>query len=80
MKIEEKYVRVGERGQVVIPKALREAEGIRPRQLVRIMGEPGQIVIRKTSHVKEPEDVIFDILGKMKLTDKDWKRIHKQRE
>lgn len=79
MKIEEKYVKVGERGQVVIPKALREAEGIRPNQLVKIIGEPGQIVIRKISHIQEPEDVIFDILGKMKLADKDWEKIHRQR-
>jgi len=80
MKIEEKYVKVGERGQVVIPKSLRDAEGIKPHQFVKIISEPGQIVIRKVSPAKEPEDVIFNILKKAKFTNKDWEMIHKERE
>ena len=33
MKIEEKYVKVGERGQIVIPKSMRVSEGIKPNQI-----------------------------------------------
>lgn len=80
MKIEEKYTKVGERGQIVIPKSFREIEGIKPNQFVKILREPGQIVIRKVSPVKEPEDVIFNILTKAKFSEKDWERIHKERE
>lgn len=80
MKIEQKYVKVGERGQIVIPKSMREEEDMRPNQLVRIIKEPGQIVIRKATSSKSPEDSIFEILGKMKFTENDWKKIQKERE
>lgn len=80
MKIEEKYVKVGERGQVVIPKSFRETEGIKPNQFVKMVSEPNQIVIRKISPIKEPEDVIFNILTKAKFTEEDWKKTHEERE
>ena len=80
MKIEEKYVKVGERGQVVIPKSFRDSEGIKPNQFVKMVSEPNQIVIRKISPVKEPEDIIFNILTKAKFTDQDWERVHEERE
>ena len=80
MKIEQKYAKVGERGQIVIPKSMREEEDMRPNQLVRIIKEPGQIVIRKVTSAKSPEDTILEIFSKAKFTEKDWKRIHNERE
>jgi len=80
MKIEQKYAKVGWRGQVVIPKRMREEEGIAPNQIVRIIKEPGQIVIRKMTSAKLPEDTILEIFSKAKFTNRDWERIHKERE
>ena len=82
MKIEEKYVKVGERGQVVIPKTMRDSEHIKPNQILRIKNIPGAIVIEKPSTVKSPEEKILEILTKTKarFTEKDWEQIHKERE
>lgn len=38
---------VGERGQVTIPKALRDRMGIRPGQRLEFSEEDGRIVVRK---------------------------------
>ena len=82
MKIEEKYVKVGERGQIVIPKSMRVSANIKPKQILRIKNIPGAIVIEKPSTVKSPEEKILDILTKtkVKFTEKDWEQIHKERE
>lgn len=82
MKIEHKYTKVGARGQIVIPKSIRDAEGIRPNQILRIKNIPGAIVIEKPAKVKSPEEAILDIVNKIKVkfTEKDWEEIHKERE
>ena len=82
MKIEEKYVKVGERGQIVIPKSMRVSEGIKPNQILRIKKIPGAIIIEKPLTVKSPEEKILEIFAKtkVKFTEKDWERIHKERE
>jgi AbrB family looped-hinge helix DNA binding protein len=81
MKIEEKYVRIGERGQIVIPKRMREESKMKPGEMVKIVNEPNQIVIRKEQKVSG-EELFFETLAKMKgkITMKDWDRIHKERE
>lgn len=79
MKFEEKYVKVGERGQIVIPKKIREREGIRPMHFVKVIDMPGQIVIKKVTS-GEPEKRFFELLGKTGLSSKDWGRIHRLRE
>ncbi len=79
MKIEEKYTKVGERGQIVIPKSIREKYGIKPKQMLRIVEMPGEIMIRKPV-TEEPEKRFFELLTKTGLSSKYWKRIHKERE
>ena len=76
----EKYVKVGERGQIAIPKEMREKEGIEPKNIVRILDIGGEIIIRTQKRKKSPEDRILEILQKAKLGDKDWMEIRKERE
>ena len=76
----EKYVKVGERGQIAIPKEIREKEGIEPKNIVRILDVGGEIMIRVQKRKKSPEDRILEILQKAKLGDKDWVQIRKERE
>ena len=76
----EKYVKVGERGQIAIPKEMREKEGIEPKNIVRILDIGGEIIIRLQKRKKSPEDRILEILQKAKLGDKDWMEIRKERE
>lgn len=75
----EKYVKIGERGQIAIPKEIREKERLYPKQLVKIIDVGGEIIIKPRRILKAPEDKIFEILQKAKLTDKDWKEIKKER-
>lgn len=76
----EKYVKVGERGQIAIPKEIRDREGIVPRQLVKIIDLGGEIIIRHHRREKEPEDRILEILQKAKLSSRDWEEIRTERE
>ena len=75
----EKYVKVGERGQIAIPKEMREKEGIEPKQIVRLLDVGGEIVVRPQK-IKKHEDKILEILKKVKLKDKDWEDIKKERQ
>lgn len=76
----EKYVKVGERGQIAIPKEIRQKEGLEPKQIVRIMNVGGEIIIKLQKKKKSPEDRILEILQKAKLGDKDWEEIKKERK
>jgi len=75
----QEYVNVGERGQITIPKSIREKELIRPNMILRIIDMPGAIVIEKMS-TKSPEDMILEALQEAKFTDEDWEEIQRERE
>lgn len=48
---------VGERGQVTIPKPLRDRLGIRPGEEVEFSEEPGRLVLRKADVMKRIQRV-----------------------
>ncbi|MFH0836825.1 MAG: AbrB/MazE/SpoVT family DNA-binding domain-containing protein [Candidatus Aenigmatarchaeota archaeon] len=77
----EKYVTVGERGQITIPNEIRKKEGIRPNQLLKITDVAGDISLKKISRVSG-EDMILSALTKAKgkITEKDWIEIQKERD
>ncbi len=75
-----KYVKIGERGQIVIPKEIREKEGLSPNQIVKIVYLDGEIAIRTSTSGGSPEDNILKILQRVKLTEEDWKDLHRDRE
>ncbi len=76
----QKYVKIGERGQIAIPKDIREKEGIAPKQIVRIVSINGEMTIKLLRREKIPENRILEILERTKLSDKDWREIKKDRE
>lgn len=57
--------RVGERGQVTIPKPLRERLGIRPGQVLEFTEERGRLVARKALPTDPVEEVygVLDLVG-----------------
>ena len=61
--------KVAERGQVTIPKALRERLGIRPGTLLEFSAEKGRLVAVKFESL-DPVDRIFGKYGKGRQTDK----------
>ncbi len=55
---------IGERGQVVIPKEIRERFGLRAGQQVEISEEPGRLVVTKPN---EPDGALANVYGIIKL-------------
>ena len=78
MKIIEEIVKVGERGQIVIPSKIRKQEKIESNSYVRVIDIEGRIVIDKIK-VKSV-DKIIDSLNSLGLTDKDWEDIQSERD
>jgi antitoxin PrlF len=59
---------VAERGQVTIPKALRERLGIRPGTVLEFDEEDGRLVADK-AEPEDPLDATFGSLGRGRRTD-----------
>jgi antitoxin PrlF len=60
--------KVAERGQVTIPKALRERLGIVPGTVLEFFEEQGRLIARKTEAV-DSVDQVFGRLGRGRNTD-----------
>jgi AbrB family looped-hinge helix DNA binding protein len=75
-----KIVKVGERGQVVIPKTIRRIEGIRPNSVVRITNYgTGNIIISKVYETKSPEERFLEVLQSLKMPKNAWEIIQEER-
>lgn len=59
---------VSEKGQVTIPKKLRDRLGIRPGQLLEFDEEGGNLVARKAT-VQNPVDAVYGIIDLSRGTD-----------
>ena len=71
---------VGEKGQVVIPKQLREEFNISPLDCVEFDLEDGKITLRKVNE-RDPLEAFSEAkrLAKRKFTEADFKKINLQR-
>ena len=75
-----KIVRVGERGQIVIPKRIRKIEGITPKTTLKVTNYgTGTIVISKMKETRSPEEKFFELFEKIKLPKNAWELIQKER-
>lgn len=61
--------RVSERGQVVIPKRLRDRLGIRAGQKLDFREEAGRLVATKAAPANDPVDAVYGILAHPQSTD-----------
>jgi AbrB family looped-hinge helix DNA binding protein len=59
---------VSEKGQVTIPKSLRDRLGIRPGQVLEFRAERGRLVARKVT-AEDPVDTVYGILEEAGSTD-----------
>ena len=57
-------MRVSERGQITIPKRLRDRFGMRHNVEVEIVPADGGLLIRKRSAADHPVDGVYAILGR----------------
>jgi AbrB family looped-hinge helix DNA binding protein len=60
--------RVSERGQITIPKRLRERLGIRPGQVLEFEADDGKLVATKVND-RDPVEGVYGILGDPGSTD-----------
>lgn len=79
-RVVSKIIKVGERGQIVIPKTVRNLEGIKPKSLLKITNYgTGTIVISKVKEVEGPEERFLELIEKIKLPKNAWEEIQKER-
>jgi AbrB family looped-hinge helix DNA binding protein len=76
-------VKVGQRGQIVIPKKIREKQEIKPGTLLKAIGINNYILLKKV-RTKTLEEKFVELIQKFKLekeeVQKIWQRIQKERE
>lgn len=73
----EKYVKMGERGQIVIPKEVRDNEGLNLEAQIKLIAIDGEIILKVQR--KAPEDRVLELLKKAKFTQKDIQEIREER-
>lgn len=78
--IVEKYVKIGERGQIVIPKEIRDKENIQPEDRLKLIDLDGEIIIKVEKQERQAELRALELLKKAKLTEKDWQEIRRMRK
>jgi AbrB family looped-hinge helix DNA binding protein len=66
---EERNMKIGERGQVTIPKDVREKYGLLPNIEVEFVPEESGVLLRKRSHRASPVEKVYGILNKKSKTD-----------
>lgn len=70
---------VGERGQITIPKLIREVEGIKEKDRVLVKVEDGKIVIEKVLGQKEKEALMKEYCLKYhkfeEELNKEWEHV-----
>ncbi|MCP9489184.1 MAG: AbrB/MazE/SpoVT family DNA-binding domain-containing protein [Solirubrobacteraceae bacterium MAG38_C4-C5] len=59
---------VSERGQITIPKGIRDRLGIRPGQVLEFSADEGRLVATKSAR-RDPVDAVYGILGREGSTD-----------
>ena len=73
---------VGERGQITIPKDIRDKEGLKPKDKIIVKIENNQIIVEKALSKKEKEKLIKEYYLKYsKLeeeTTRDWEHASKE--
>lgn len=78
----ESVVVVGERGQVTIPKDIRDKEGIKPKDKVIVKIEDDRVVVEKALSKKQKEELMAEGYKKMAKLDKEieeeWKYTSKE--
>jgi AbrB family looped-hinge helix DNA binding protein len=78
----EKIVSVGERGQITIPKEVRDEEGIKPKDKILFQRKNGKNMFKKITCKKELEEQIKEYYEKYadfeaKITE-EWKYVSKE--
>ncbi|MBI5635657.1 AbrB/MazE/SpoVT family DNA-binding domain-containing protein [Candidatus Micrarchaeota archaeon] len=82
VRVYESITVVGERGQITIPKDIRDKEGLKAKDRVIVKIENNQIVVEKALSKKEKDKLLAEYYRKYaKLEDetsRDWEHVSKE--
>jgi len=70
----DRIVKVGKRGEVVIPKEIRDTLDIRAGSYVIISRKRGSIILRKLE-TRRPEKSVMEILKSINLSEREFKKL-----
>ena len=76
--MEDQIIKVNEKGQITLPVKMRELEGIRPNDFVRVSYVPNMIFVDKVEDDSSTETLI-ELFRKLELNDEDWEEIKRER-
>ena len=62
-------MKISERGQITIPKSLRDQFGLLKDVEVELIPERGGILIQKQVNKRHPVDLVYGILNRVSSTD-----------
>ena len=68
-------MKIGDRGQVTIPKMIREKYGLLPQVEVEFVKDEGGLLIRKKTSQASPIEKVYGILKKYESTDQYMEEI-----
>lgn len=71
---------VSEKGQVTIPKPLRDRLGIRPGQVLEFEAEDGRLIAVKSAPTGDPVSRVYGILGRGRSTDEFMRLLREEPE
>jgi AbrB family looped-hinge helix DNA binding protein len=78
----EKIISVGERGQITIPKEVRDEEGIKPKDKILFQRKNGKNIFKKIVNKKELEKQIQEYYEKYSAFEnkinKEWENVSKE--
>jgi AbrB family looped-hinge helix DNA binding protein len=66
----EDFMRVTEKGQVTIPRRIRERLGVRPGMQVRFREVNHRVVLEKIGHERSPFQDLYGLLGTPQKSDR----------
>ena len=75
-------VKLGRKGQITIPKKIREKDRLKEEDVFIVTHMPGGDIILRKQSKKDPEDVILEALSKAPSFDwqKAWKEVVNERK
>ncbi len=65
-------VRIGKKGQITIPKLIRDEDGLAESDVLVLTHTPGGDILLRKANIKTPEDTMLDAISKAPKF--DWRR------
>ncbi len=74
-------VRIAKKGQITIPKAIRDEDGLQEDDIIIITHLPGGDMVLRRQQIKEPEDLMLKAIMKAPSFDADtaWEEVKAER-